>query len=242
MQLKEFDLDLPYIVNEEKIQLIMKQNNCSHNDATKMDYESNWKEKRRKFRLNTRCISSMFERLFGKFITKNCCKLLIECVPEVAEHELLDFSGIYSVKVLFDYNNFIEQNEYQKKKMTLEILMEGIRIVAENQKWDVEPFKDVYSRILELDFINEWAWKKPVVSSNKKYHAEVMMLHDVRFIDIYIIVRDTAGNEIKREKIISELPDEFAYARHLGDLKWTSNDTVTLINKKGDFQWPCSLE
>ncbi|WP_336758340.1 hypothetical protein [Paenibacillus sp. USHLN196] len=51
MYLKEFDLDLPYILNDESIESIMKIQKCEYNEATKLDYELNWKWKRRSFRL-----------------------------------------------------------------------------------------------------------------------------------------------------------------------------------------------
>lgn len=45
MYLKEFDLDLPYILNDESIESIMKIQKCEYNEATKLDYELNWKWK-----------------------------------------------------------------------------------------------------------------------------------------------------------------------------------------------------
>ncbi|WP_124115056.1 hypothetical protein [Paenibacillus xylanexedens] len=70
MYLKEFDLDLPYILHDECIESIMKRQKCEYNEATKLDFELNWEWKRRSFRLETRCITAMFERLFGKYNTK----------------------------------------------------------------------------------------------------------------------------------------------------------------------------
>lgn len=50
-------------------------------------------------------------------------------------------------------------------------------------------------------------------------------------MNIFIVIKERNGNEIFRKKIISELPDEWAYAKHLGELKWISNSTIELINK-----------
>lgn len=66
MDLKEFDLDLPYVADEGKINSVILEKGCLRNEATKFDYEANWKDKRRAFRLETRCISAMFEIIFGK--------------------------------------------------------------------------------------------------------------------------------------------------------------------------------
>ncbi|ULO09544.1 hypothetical protein H1230_12680 [Paenibacillus sp. 19GGS1-52] len=66
MDLKEFDLDLPYLADDEQIKSIMSGQKCQYHDATQIDYNLNWKGKRRSFRLETRCVTAMYERLFGK--------------------------------------------------------------------------------------------------------------------------------------------------------------------------------
>lgn len=242
MQLTEFDLDLPYIANEENIKLIMKDKNCSQNEATKIDYEQNWKDKRGTFRLETRCITAMFERLFGKMKTDNCWKVLVECVGEIKEQKVQNFSGVLTIQVKFDYEKFSGSNEYQKKQMTLSTLFEGLKIVAKEKEWSMESFEVVYSQIQNNDYSNEWIWKKPVKSHDKKFTAEVLCQHGIKYMDISIILRDKKGNELVRKKAISEFPDEFAYAKHLGELKWISSSEVALVNKKGDNSLNISFE
>jgi hypothetical protein len=235
--LSEFDLDLPYIADEDKINAIMNEKNCLRNEATKLDYEKNWKDQRRQFRLETRNISAMFERLFRRMETKYCSKILVECVDDVKEERVLNFSGIYTVQVKFNYNNFSASDDYQKKQETLDLLMEGIKIVTENENWNIEPFEMVYSKIREANYTNEWVWKKPVKSADKKFSAEVLCQHGVESIQIHIVLRDKNGAELNRKKVISELPDEFAYTKHLGEVKWLSDNKVALVNKKGDKTW-----
>ena len=241
MDLKQFDLDLPYIPDENKINSIMNEKNCLRDEATKMDYEANWKEKRRKFSLETRNISAMFERLFVKMKTKDCWKILVECVDHIREERVLNFSGVYTVQVKFSYDNFLNSDDYEKRQKTLELIMEGIKIIAKSEGWDLEPFETVFSKILEANYTNEWIWKKAVKSGGKKYSAEILCQHGVKSIEIYIILRDKKGYEIDREKVISELPHEFAYAKHLGELKWVSDSEIALVNKKGDNSWVVKL-
>ncbi|HHY73855.1 MAG TPA: hypothetical protein GX497_11690 [Bacillus bacterium] len=238
MDLKEFDLDLPYLVNEAKIQSIMKDRGCSYQEATKFDYEQNWKELRRSFRLETRCMTSMFERLFGKLKTEDCWKILVECVSDIKEERVLNFSGVCTVQVKFGVNDFLESDEYNKKVATLELLIQGIRKVVQKYGWNEDSFNHVYSLIKETQYINEWVWKKPVKSPDGKYVAEVICQHNIKSMDISILVKEKGGSQaIKKNSIISELPDEFAYAKHLGQLQWLSNFEVVLINKKGDHSW-----
>jgi hypothetical protein len=42
--------------------------------------------------------------------------------------------------------------------------------------------------------------------------------------------------------VISELPDEFAYAKHLGEVKWLSDNKALLVNRKGDKTWTANFE
>ena len=49
-----------------------------------------------------------------------------------------------------------------------------------------------------------------------------------------MIFTDLNDNTIYEELIGSTIPDEREYAMYLGDLKWSDNDTVVLISKKGD--------
>lgn len=72
--------------------------------------------------------------------------------------------------------------------------------------------------------------------------AEVLIEHEVNSCDISLVIYDRDHQEIKREKLISELPDEWAYARHLGKLTWESKTRVSLTNKKGDRAWHLDLQ
>ncbi|UOK61128.1 hypothetical protein MT997_21325 [Paenibacillus sp. OVF10] len=115
MYLKEFNLDLPYVVDDENIESIMKKQKCERNEAIKLDYALNWKWKRRSFSLETRCITAMYERLFGKYNTKDCRKVLIECVENITDERIVNVSGVCSVPIQFSLNDFNEKNELEKK-------------------------------------------------------------------------------------------------------------------------------
>ena len=241
MYLKQFDLDLPYIPDENKIISIMNEKNCFRDEATKMDYEVNWKEKSRKFSLETRNISAMFERLFDKMKTKDCWKILVECVDYIKEERVLNFSGVYTVQVKFNYDNFSTSNDNEKKQKVLDLIMVGVKIIAKSEGWNLEPFETVFSKIYEANYTNEWVWKKAVKNKFKEFSAEVLCQHGVKSIEIYIVLRDKNGSEMDRKKVISEIPHEFAYAKHLGELQWISNNEISLVNKKGDNSWIVKL-
>lgn len=235
MYLRDIDLDIPYKIREEIIEEIMIEQGCSYEQAIQKDYEENWKWNiRRKFTLETRGITSMVLRLTGKIKTKDCSKILINCVDEKVTDDISSCMGIYTVQQLLDYNTFFLKSNYEKKVITLNIIRESINKVASNRDWDFAIFQEIFDRIVELGYNNCWTWGKRVKSFNKSYEAEVYLEHGVENIDIYVQIRNKKDEIIRRKLILTELPHEFSYARHLGKLIWISENEVQLNNKNGD--------
>ncbi len=234
MDLKEFDVDLPYVADNEQIKSIMSKKKCQYHDATQIDYNLNWKEKRRSFRLETRCVTAMYERLFGKMKTEDCWKILVECVEDITEERILNLSGVVTVQVKSSFDEFCFLSGIEKKRTTLNLLMKGIEKISSHKNWVVEPFSEISFQIEQMGYSNEWIWKKAIKSPDNNYYAEILCQHNINSMDISILIWQINGVMIQRKKVISELPDEFAYAKHLGELKWISDVEVALINKKGD--------
>lgn len=235
MYLRDIDLDIPYKIKPEVIEKIMIEQDCPYEQAIQKDYEENWKWNiRRRFTLETRCISSMVLRLMGKIKTENCSKVLINCVDEKAKEGISDSMGIYTLEHLLDYNTFFLKSDYEKKVITFNIIRESVNKIVSDKAWDFAPFQVVFDKIVELDYDNFWTWGKKVKSPDKIHVAEVYLEHKVKDIDIYIYIRNKKDEIIEKKLIITELPHEFSYARHLGKLTWVSENEVQLNNKKGD--------
>lgn len=233
MILDEFDLDLPYVENKENIKEIINLQNCSYSEAIKIDYANTWKQKRRNFNLETRCITSMFERLLNKFKTDDCEKIIVECVDKLNSDNIINHLGVYIAQIEFDYDNFIKKSNYEKKVEALKLLMLGITKVAKLKSWDINTFKEVEDKIILLNYVNEWDFKKPVKSPNKKYTAEVLCKHEVDKFEISLMIKDLNQNIIKYNSLIKE-PNEFAYAQYLGKVEWVDNNNICLYDKKGN--------
>jgi len=243
MKLVEFALDYPYIKeDEEYISSLMKETGCSRDEALNKFWTEIGGRKRREFDNQTRCIASFFARLLGRFNTKDTKKLLLKCVPQLQGKEIITFlGGFCDVQILFDYDSFMLLDDLSKKKLTLETLMKGIRMVAADKNWDMEPFERTYAAIIEAEYKNEWVWGKPVKSPDKKHTAKLFFKHDVNEIEFYIIVENKKEGEIFRKMILSELPNEWNYVEHLGELKWLDDRNVALINQKKDKEWLVNL-
>ena len=233
VKLNEFELDLPYIPNKEFIKTEMDNQGLTIREAKRLDYQKNWKEKRLLFRLETRCITAMFERFMSKFENKLFWKVLVEVVEDNKENSIINQSGVATVKVNYSYNDFKTLDNYKKKQKALELLLEGIRKISQEYQWNMEEFTKVEDMIKIDDYQNEWYWIKSLENSNKMYNADILCEHEVNFFRINLIVKNNLNQVVKKESI-DEMPDEFAYAKHLGELKWVSSKEVVLFNKKGE--------
>ncbi|ERJ11072.1 hypothetical protein [Haloplasma contractile] len=233
MYLDEFELDLPYLDHVDHIKNIMNERNCDYSDAKKIDYVQTWKDKRRIFNLHTRCMTAMYERLFSKYKNSKCQKIIVECVDTLSEEKnIINYLGTYTVQVKFEYNRFVRKSNYEKKVKALKLLISGIEKIVKFNDWNIGPFLDTRDQIINYNYENEWLFKKPLVSPNKKYIAEVICIHEVDNFIIKLVVKDLKNNLIKYDSIY-EKPHEFAYAKHLGKLEWKSETDVCLINRDG---------
>ncbi len=223
MILKEIEMDLPYVrANSPE--------NLSADDI-KMDYELNWKTKRREFQLMTRCMTSMIERLIPRIVTKDCWKILIECVEMEPRDKCLNLLGVYSVQVVFDVKNFYKMDTYEKKQYVVTKVREGICKLHQYELIDLAELIQVCDKISEMNYVNEWFWKKPLKS--KQLSVQIKVLHEVENVRIYMVFNDYGKNECSEKLLVEDIPDERVYSKYLGKLEWISAGTARLSTKEG---------
>ncbi len=227
MLLNEFELTIEYQNDERMINNLMIENNLSYNDASVLYYNLNWKEKCRNFSLETRCITSMYSRLFSKFITKNEWKILIQCCDDVFDDRVISCGGVISTQVKINYMDYCRLPDNEKKRYTLDLLMRGIKKITDTRNWNIDPFIATRDQIISLNYDNTWTWK---LVKNNSLEAKVICQHCIKNITIFLVVSDN-GIVILNEKVITELPDEWAYSGYLGNLIIEKNK-ISLIDKK----------
>ena len=224
MILKEIEMDLPYVreINQDQLS----------KDEIRLDYELNWKEKRRQFQLMTRCMTSMIERIIPRINTRDCWKILIECVEKPSRNECVNLLGVYTIQVPFDINMFWEMNGHEKKNYIINKIKEAIRIIAQYNFFDVEAVDNACNEVVDLNYVNEWYWKKPVKS--KHLSVQFKVSHEVESVNLYLVFRDSNKNVCKEIFLVQDIPDERAYDKYLGKLEWISDGTARLSTKNGE--------
>lgn len=224
MILKAIEMDLPYV--RENVQEALSE------DDIKVDYEVNWKWKRRQFQLMTRCMTAMIERIMPRIVTKDCRKILIECVEQPFRNEIINVLGVYCVQVSFEIKLFWQMSGLEKKRYIICKIKEALESIAHNDCFDVAAIVNACNEVVQNDYLNEWYWKKPI--KKKHLSVQVKVSHEPEAVYLYLVFRDSLNNVQIEQFLVSDLPDEWVYHKYFGKLEWIADKTAKLTTKSGE--------
>lgn len=228
--LKEFDLDAPYVKNTETIMHLSNSQKIDVDAAIKIDYEANWKWKRRKFALETRCVTSYYSRLFQSLKNDKCWKINVECVPVLTKSPSV-IGGVYEVQIQYDPVEFFSVEAYEKKIIALNLLSEAIALVIELEKWDSKAFDDVVEQITRANYRNEWLFGKKVISSDKKRSAQLKCRQEIDEAIISVEIENRKLKKIETIDLKRIEPDERVFYKWFGKIVWESHDVIVIYDK-----------
>lgn len=212
----------------------MCDRNCSYEEAVRINYDENWRLNIvHRFDLETSCMTSLVLTLLGRIRTDDFAKVVIYCVDEEVKEGITVGSRICQVYYSLDYKTFFEKSDYKKKKITLKIIKETFKKITYDKGLDYEPYKEVFDKILELDYVNTGIFKKKPKSPNKMYTAVMTFEHDVKDIKIYISIKNKLGETIVKKLILTTPPSVYTYVEHVDKLIWVSDNEVQLLNYQG---------
>jgi hypothetical protein len=112
--LRDIDLDLPYKENKTFIEELINNQGMEEIDATPLDYDMNWRDKRINFRDEMRCIVGLYLHYLGKFRTQETKKIIINCVEKINSNKIHTFDGFTEVEVEFDYGAYKKLDNEKK--------------------------------------------------------------------------------------------------------------------------------
>lgn len=233
MYLRDIHLDLPYRENQEVLKTLMNQHRCSYEDAIKIDYSQNWKDLRRQFYLETRCIVSMFLRVLGRYKNKDCTKIVVDCVEEITRTTINFAMGIGLVQYELDPVDFFTKRNDEKKQIALQIIRESVSALAQDRGWDWAPLDEAFRKIEEAEYNNTYIYGKPAKNPTRQYTAELYIEHQVEAIYFYAVIRNKQLEIVEKKLIITESPSEWTYEQYLGKIVWASESEIHLKNKEG---------
>lgn len=139
--------------------------------------------------------------------------------------------GVYVIQIEFDLNKFLTADDYNKKKIVIDTVLQGIKKLSNTVLFELDNIADACMQIVNSEYINEWIWGKTIRLKGKI--ARVKIKHEIDSVDIFIVFVNRDNIIIKEELVISAIPDERAYAHYLGKLERISEELVALTDKSG---------
>lgn len=229
MKLQYFELDKPYVENQQRIEVLMDSAGLNYEEARIEDYRQNWKGQRRAFVYESKCMTSMVERLFKPVITQDCWKINVECVDTISNPAIMNLLGVYTVQVLFDFSSYESSSPLEQKKMLSEALLKGVKRVFQELSIPYSLIEDVVNEIEKNDFENSWEWKRKKIQSTT---YSIQVEHQLDKVDLFWEIEHKDKNI--RQLIQSCPAHEMDYGAKLGKLEAKGN-FLYLLDKENEI-------
>ena len=222
MILRDFDMDLPYVIDESRKNMT--------NEETRQDWDLNWKWKEFNFVLMHRCMMAMISRLMPRIDTEECWKITIQCVEKNPKDGYLIVGGDCEVQVLIDLEKFYNMTSLEKKQHAIAKTREAMEKIK--PLFDVNIILDVCDKIVESGYNNTWFWKKS--RKKKNLLAQIKTVHEVEAVYIYMVFTDSKTKRTEEHLIITDKPSGRAFVKYYGSLEWIDEKTAKLITKENN--------
>ena len=228
MKLRYFELDKPYVENQQRIEELMDSAALTYEEARIEDYRQNWKDLRRAFVYESKCITSMVERFFKPVVTKDCWKIIVECVETISHPAIINLLGAYTVQVPFVFSSYESLSPLEQKKMLLGALIKGVRRVFLELSIPCSLIEDVVNEIEKNDYENSWEWKRKKIQSTT---YSIQVEHQLDKVDLFWKIEHK--DKSIRQLIQSCPAHEMDYGAKLGKLE-TKGNFLYLFDKQNE--------
>lgn len=183
------------------------------------------------FFMETKCVTSHFERLNTNRIECDFHRLIVECRKKMPDVPYVCYDGICSVYIKFDYEAYANMTIDEKKKCALQTMMRGIEKMAVYTNWDMNMFEEIAKQIVEEKFVNCWPWKKKLRRKGAKYYASIYSSVDWDAFRLIVRLHNSKGDIISSKVVHKCLPDRRIYYYVLGKALWISETQVAIYHK-----------
>jgi hypothetical protein len=196
------------------------------------------------FNKTTCCITDLYLKCLVKYNTGVFKKIIVRVVSEDAkEIDSIEFMvDVIAITKRINFDLYFElSSNYDKKKLLLHILQEGIVTIAQNQNWEIDPLMDAYNSCINRNLENKWLRNdKFYLSTDKKYYGGVICCWDVDKFEAVVSFLNEKKLEIKQVKLFETEPhlvDSF------GNMGWIKNmHKFFLESKNKRFKWAAEPE
>lgn len=192
---------------------------------------------------DTWCIQELFLSCLSlKYDSKKFKKIVIELVTKSElSNKIQDMVDVISITKTLDFENYFQCSNYEKKKILLDILQEGITTICESEGWELAPLLKAYQCCLDKKLEYSWLRKdKYFLSPNRKYYAGIYCNWDIDKFEAFAVFLDKEKREIKRVKLFEVEPHQ---VDPMGKMEWSKDSThFRLYSKNESNKWEAALD
>ncbi len=141
-------------------------------------------------------------------------------------------TGFKECHLTFDFDTYFSLGKFDRKKMLLEAVHNGMMQIAEKEKWETDTLLDAYNKCLEKNLEYQFDVGKLKSSPNRKHKIGFWCNWDIDIFELYWVLYDKKDNELKRKKLIDKPPYEGEFI-YYAKWKWLDNSIVLLEDKYG---------
>ncbi|MBC1488900.1 hypothetical protein HCJ52_08690 [Listeria sp. FSL L7-1485] len=182
------------------------------------------------FHIQAEAITDLFSSLLGKIHTKSVSIINVNCAIKENMEEAVITDSFLDVFVEYDVSEFNKLSEFDKEQQLVKLLQKGLEKASEILAFDKSMIEKVFKEMEKQNFKNQFIWKKPKYSPDRKLKAYVNINWGIEETQAYMIVEDRKKQVKLNEKIVLKHPGRMGLDL-LGELKWLNNLTVELRHK-----------
>jgi hypothetical protein len=190
------------------------------------------KNERRRFTNEVRSVCALVTRHLPKIANEKYKKILVLCVSSQPKTSSINQLGVAFVEVQRDARAFFCLSNREKQRWAHAALREGTMNVTDSHGFEPNMLIDAFQQAQLLEFENTWRWGVKA-SNNRRLKAEVWVEHDVEECRLLGVITTRTGDRLASDLLISTVPDEWAFDRYLGKLRWEDERTAVLDDKSG---------
>ncbi|AKJ41013.1 hypothetical protein [Pragia fontium] len=199
----------------------------------RMDQFSN--EEGYAFYLKSRSLCSYLERFIYSFKIKTpgYNQLGIKGFKKTEYNPYINSSQVLVTHLDFNleaYKEDLKSGNHEKiNEYYIHFLKEGLKTINDDFQLPKSKIIEGIELFRENNYINKWLLiERRITGRGLSCYLECQLTLDIFSIDLVVLERE---NEIKRERIVSDIPNPIIYFNHFGDLKVTKEGTIQISNR-----------
>jgi len=199
-----------------------------------IDLRTEFKHKYSKeFNEESWCISELYWSSLRDYSTGKIKKCTIHVSDKWGDNEMyyLSYPDYRGINLTIDFTKYFNAGKLEKKKIQLELIHEGMLIIAEKEGWNTPSLVNAYNHCLSegLEY-KFFVGNKLKNSPGRKRKAGVWCEWDIDFFKLFWVLFDKNGVELNRDIIVSLEPSQGETVYYL-TWKWIDNKTIFIENK-----------